>query len=638
VEWTEPRHYPPLRPTLPNLRIHRLSTQLLVVALLAVAVVCMLATVAHAAVTTAAYRAVGPTRVADTRPTSSRGFTPIDAHTIRVVVDADALAATLTVTAVDASGPGFITVWPTGAPRPEVSNLNLTRAGEVRANTVTVRLGTAGSVDLFVQTPTQLIVDVVGLFTEAGDARAGRYQPSHAGRVLDTREPAFGAAPLKPGRQRDVPLPADMPSDTIAVAANLTFTGTLGAGFFTAWPAGTPLPQASTGNADGAGQTRAIFTLIPVSASGFSIYTQGGAHVVVDIVGSFTGPSAPVSNVGLFEPQDPTRLLDTRSGHPGIVWPGGSIELPIAVDGHAAAWLNYTTTDAFAAGYMTAWPARTPQPTTSSLNAPAAGATIANSAITNLSAAGIALASFAGENLLADLAGYFTGPAEVATTSPQSNDPPATFTFGSSADGRALVATHRQGSSAPTRNVLVIGSMHGEEPAGARVVDALAAATLPPDLELWTVRTMNPDGLATGTRRNGHDVDLNRNWPGSLYPAVATSGSGPYPLSEPENQAMVRLVSAIHNRHGLDWAISYHQPLSTVDCDPARGPQLMSVCSTFSKATDIPLQSFLRIPGTMTDTMNGLGNGRWFTVEFGAAQPTDIEVSRHARAISVIGR
>jgi hypothetical protein len=620
------------------LRIHRLSTQLISIALLAVAGVTMLTTAAHAATPTAAYRAVGPRRLADTRPTSSSGFSRIDGHTIRVVVDADAVAATLTITAADTSGAGFVTVWPTGASRPEASNLNVTRAGEVRANAVTVRLGTTGSVDLYVQTPTQLIVDLVGLFNQASDATAGRYQPSNAGRVLDTRELAFGGTPLKPGRQRDVPLPADVPTDAIAVAANLTFTGTLGAGFFTAWPAGAPLPQASTGNADGAGQTRAIFTVVPVSASGFSIYTQGGAHLVVDIVGYFTGPSAPLSSIGLFAPQDPTRLLDTRSGSAGFVWPGGTIEVPVTVADHAAAWLNYTSTDAFAAGFMTAWPARTPRPTMSSLNAPAAGVAIANAAITNLSSAGIALSSFAGENLIADLAGYFTGEPTVASTPQMPNQPPPTFTFGSSADGRALTAAHRQGSDRPTRNVLVIGSMHGEEPAGTRVVDALATATLTPDLELWTLRTMNPDGLATGTRRNGNDVDLNRNWPGSLYPSVVTSGSGPYPMSEPENQGMQRLVNAIVRRQPLDWAMSYHQPLSTIDCDPARGQRLLSVCSAFSKTTGTPMQTFLRIPGTMTDTMNGLGKGQWFTVEFGGTQPSDAEVSRHVSAISLIGK
>ena len=381
---------------------------------------------------------------------------------------------------------------------------------------------------------------------------------------------------------------------------------------------------------------RAIFTVVPVSATGFSIYTQGGAHVVVDIVGYFTGPSATLSSVGLFAPQVPTRLLDTRTGPAGFVWPGGTIELPATATGHAAAWLNYTSTDAFAAGFMTAWPARTLRPITSSLNAPAAGVAIANAAITNLSSAGIALSSFAGENLIADLAGYFTGAPYVATTPAVANQPPATFTFGSSADGRVLTSTHRQGSDSPTRNVLVIGSMHGEEPAGIRVVNALATTVLPPDLELWPLRTMNPDGLATGTRRNGNDVDLNRNWPGSLYPSVVTSGSGPYPMSEPENQGMQRLVNAIESRHPLDWAVSYHQPLFTVDCDPARGQPLLSACSAFSKTTGTPMQTFLRIPGTMTDTMNGLGKGHWFTVEFGGTQPSEAEVSRHVTAISLI--
>jgi Zinc carboxypeptidase len=557
-----------------------------------------------------------------------------------VTVDATAQAAALTLTVVNTTAAGFVTVWPSGTPRPSVSNINITAAGEARANSVVVRLGTDGAVDVYVDAKADVIVDQVGVFRATPHAEAGRYVALPANRIFDTRQAAFGASAARANQTRSVPLPTGVPSDAAAMAVNLTFADTAAAGFFAAWPAGFARPQASTGNADGPRQTRAIFAIVPVSADGFQIYTQSGAHIIVDAVGYFTGNSAPDSGDGLFVPQDPQRLLDTRTNAPGLVWPGGTIEVPGTDADHAAVWMNYTTIDAFAPGYLTAYPARTSLPSVSTVNTPGPKATVANAAITNLSSAGVALTSFAGEHALADLAGYFTGSPLTALTPLAPNEAPATFAFGRSADGRPLVAHHRRASATANRTVLVVGSMHGEEPAGGRVVDALGKATLPTDLDLWTIDTVNPDGLAGGARQNGHDVDLNRNWPGALYPYEATRGyfsSGPYPMSEPENQATLELVQAINATGTLDWAVSYHQPLDTVDCDPQR-PTLTATCASFAKATGITQRPFIRVPGSMTDTMMAKGFGRWFTVEFGTAQPTAADVARQVAAISVLGR
>ena len=44
--------------------------------------------------------------------------------------------------------------------------------------------------------------------------------------------------------------------------------------------------------------------------------------------------------------------------------------------------------------------------------------------------------------------------------------------------------------------MLVVGVIHGDEDAGADIVDVLRLADVPDGVELWLVRSMNPDGQA----------------------------------------------------------------------------------------------------------------------------------------------
>src|SRR3954463_9239855 len=105
---------------------------------------------------------------------------------------------------------------------------------------------------------------------------------------------------------------------------------------------------------------------------------------------------------------------------------------------------------------------------------------------------------------------------------------------GYSAEHRPISLLHVPG---PGARVLVVGSIHGNEAAGIAIVRALERSH--PHADLWLVPTLNPDGLARGTRQNAHGIDLNRNFaagwrpcgpPGSVYAA------GPRPFSEPETR------------------------------------------------------------------------------------------------------
>ncbi|MCU1391670.1 MAG: hypothetical protein JWM34_98 [Ilumatobacteraceae bacterium] len=79
-------------------------------------------------------------------------------------VPAGARSVVLNVTATDSTATGFITVYACGTPRPGTSNLNTVEGGTVAA-AVIATLGTGGTVCVYTQHATHLVVDVDGAFT-----------------------------------------------------------------------------------------------------------------------------------------------------------------------------------------------------------------------------------------------------------------------------------------------------------------------------------------------------------------------------------------------------------------------------------------------------------------------------------------
>ncbi len=374
------------------------------------------------------YQPVGPIRVADTRQLDC-GCTHIDGSTIHVqiagrVVDgisvpASIVAAAITITASNPSAAAFVTASPSSSARPETSTVNV-RSGVDIANSTIVAVGPDGAIDLFAQAPMDLIVDLSGVFVEATSATAGRFQPLAPARLLDTRSPD-GELPM--GTVVTVPLPVGVASDAVALAVNITSVDAAHTGYLSAFPAGTDPPSTSIINPDGSGSPMAATVIVPVTPAGLSVLTQAGGHVLVDVVGWFTGPSAPSSADGLFVPTTPTRMLDTRSSRPRL-WSGGTREVaaPVAA---AALVTNLTVDTADGPGYVTAFPAGTGLPNTSSLNAARRDTTVANMAITVQSTRGVAYYSSRGTDLLVDLTGWFTGAPVAATAPVPANTPPS---------------------------------------------------------------------------------------------------------------------------------------------------------------------------------------------------------------------
>ena len=383
-----------------------------------------LPTVDAAPMSSASYVSLQPCRLADTRLTS--GYSRVDALTMQIPTrgicgipsNATSLALTLTVDAPQTAG--FLTAWPSDQARPVVSNLNFT-AGQIRANSSITRVDSSGAFRVFTSTPSQVVVDVVGAFVPASSSAAGRFVARPPTRLFDSRS----GPKMPPSSTKTLPVPAGVPGDAIALALNVTITESSGPGFVTEYPANQQMPTSSILNVDRANQTRAAAGIFPVSSGGVVLYLSGGGHIVVDLLGYFTGPSAGSGTDGLFTAYDPTRLLDTRGNSPlgnGVpLYPGGGLELAATQGGSIA--YNVTSVDG-ATGYVTAFPAGTPRPSTSTVNSVGAGDVVANFAITQVSNRGLGFFSQSQTQLVADLSGWFSGPSAVATLSPPTNTPP----------------------------------------------------------------------------------------------------------------------------------------------------------------------------------------------------------------------
>jgi protein MpaA len=188
--------------------------------------------------------------------------------------------------------------------------------------------------------------------------------------------------------------------------------------------------------------------------------------------------------------------------------------------------------------------------------------------------------------------------------------------LGHSEQGRPIVA-FELGDPASRVKELVVGCIHGNEPAGIAVVQRLVNAVPPRGVDLWLVPVLNPDGVAADTRGNADGVDLNRNFPFRWRPLFGLYDSGPHSLSEPESSIAARLILRLRPRVSI-W---FHQHLDVVD----ESGGSLAVERRFARRTGLPLARLTRYPGSVASWQNATVPGSTaFVVELpaGPASPT----------------
>lgn len=315
-----------------------------------------------AAVMASAALAATPAQAAPPQPLVGAGTV------VRIPTGAPAGATvmgTLTVTSPQAAG--YLTAYPCDQPRPTASNGNY-RALQTVATFVAVRADSTGGMCVYTSAAAHVLFDQV--------ATTGQLATTSPVRVLDTRRPADGAAPLLAEAVRQV----DTGVANATVIGTLTATDANRTGFLTVFPCGLARPVTSHVTF-GPGQSVANLVAVRADAQGrFCISGNADVHVIFDQVAA--GDSGGALNT--IAPA--IRRFDSRTFSPGPLAAETVVRVPTGIV-NGTVLGNLTVTEAQGSGYFTAFPCEQQRPVVSNLNF-VAGQTVSNMAAVRTNSAG----------------------------------------------------------------------------------------------------------------------------------------------------------------------------------------------------------------------------------------------------------
>jgi thermitase len=395
-----------------------------------------------------------PIRLLETRPGFSGYYTPntplvagfdytytgrnLTYDGVNIPASAQVLVGNATVVNNTGAGGGFVTLYPGGDVRPNVSNLNYT-AGQTIPNAFTVSLNSSGQFSIYATTGINFIIDITGYY--AAPSSGLYYHPlPNPIRLLETR-PGFSGH-YTPG----TPLPAG--TDYNLVGRNLTYNGITipnsaqvlvgnatvvnttgaGAGWVILFPGGVSRPTVSNLNYTTGQIIPNAFTIGLGNNGSFNIYATTGINFLIDITGYYSNEATDVNGTGLLYSglSWPVRLLETRPNFSGYYHPGAPLTgntdntyngrnltyTGISIPNSAKAIVGNATVinnTGAPAGWVTIYPGEGTLPTVSNLNY-VAGQIIPNSFVVGLGATNgnFRIRPTGNIHFLVDIAGYFS--------------------------------------------------------------------------------------------------------------------------------------------------------------------------------------------------------------------------------------
>jgi len=413
------------------------------------------------------FHAVNPTRILDTRNGTGISNGPIRIgdgsqsstnpifraddranHDLQVtgvagIPTSGVSAVLLNLTAVEPPTSGYITVGPRPAGTgdvfndqftygswPNASNLN-TQPGQTVPNLVLARVGAGGKIRLYnFNYPTHMVADVAGWFDTSAltsTSRGSSFFGVPPQRVLDTRNGIGEASAVSGGkfapldsRTFTIAGVAGVPNNVESVVLNITAVSPTGTGWVTAYPDNTTRPDASNLNLN-PGKDGSNLAVVKVGSNDKIrlFVAEAGTHLIVDVFGYF---KAAVGAEGRTTTINPTRIFDTRNGIGTTKAPMNAGQTrPVQVAGAfgipsnaTAVYLNVTSVNASAWGWLAIWPTGLPMPTSSNVNFPG-GSIVPNMAIVQLGTGGTlqiyndaGVSGTTSSDVLIDVLGYVT--------------------------------------------------------------------------------------------------------------------------------------------------------------------------------------------------------------------------------------
>ncbi|MFZ9043016.1 MAG: hypothetical protein ACO225_15210, partial [Ilumatobacteraceae bacterium] len=205
------------------------------------------------------------------------------------VLPAASSAVVMNVTVTQSSRAGYLQVFNNNADKTKSSNLNY-QAGDTAPNLVIAPIAADGTVKIFVQGGTHVVVDIVGYFTNssASSSTAGLFVPVSPDRLVNTRDEG-GVRPKGTLRTVDVASLAGLTAGEVgAMFMNATLTDSLGAGYLQIYPTGRSTPGASSNvNVTGPDQIRPNAAITGVASGDITVHLQAGGNFILDAAGYF---------------------------------------------------------------------------------------------------------------------------------------------------------------------------------------------------------------------------------------------------------------------------------------------------------------------------------------------------------------
>jgi protein MpaA len=203
--------------------------------------------------------------------------------------------------------------------------------------------------------------------------------------------------------------------------------------------------------------------------------------------------------------------------------------------------------------------------------------------------------------------------------------------LGRSVQRRSITAVELRAPH-PRTAVLVVGCIHGNEPAGTAIARALRRAGPVPGIDLWVIADLNPDGVTAGTRQNARGVDLNRNFPWRWRPA-GRPGDQQYPGARPLSEPEARLAHALILRLRPRLTVWLHQPLAVID----RSGGDVALERRFAAISGLSLRRLPRYHGSAATWENHrLLGATAFVVELPAGPSSPAQLGRYVRAVRTV--